>query len=256
MIMFLLIKIIRDDFRYWMNLSPGLSLTVSFMMRCCAKLLADFTLMMQLRHSYEVGGVQFCWLVIQNQAGCFVAGWFYLKYFDEAADGVNGSTKLGAETLWAGLVGLFGLFLVSGLAFVGLMDRKYLGTFITTMTAKQLTTEKFRTATNDQQRTNVMTYHPSYYKEVEVELQELIVDNWDDWMKNRPVWLTDNIIASVPDEFLKKEEVVRLMNEGGGRRIRNSAFGGMGGGGGGRASAKVRHDANTEESKQSTVVSR
>ena len=255
MVVFLLVKIIRGDFRYWFNLPNSLGWFVSLLMRVAGKVLADFTLVLQQRHSYEVGGVQFCLLIVHNQVGCFVAGWVYLKYYDggyEAAPGgdgdVGGNRKLGAETLWAGLLGLFGLFLVSGLAFVGLMDRKYLGTFITTMTAKQSTTVKFRSAKNNQQRINVLKNHPTYYKEVVVELQELIDDNWDDWMKDRPEWLTDNVVASVPDKFLPTPEVKRLEKEGGGKRRRSSAFGETGEGG--RTNGEVLPDSNADDPKR------
>jgi len=141
---------------------------------------------------------------------------------------------------------------MSSLAFIGLMDRKYFGTFFTTMTAKQSTTMKFKTAKNDQQKINVLKYYPTYYEEVEVELQELIDENWEDWMADRPEWLTDNVIASIPDNFLPKPEVKRLEKEGGGKRRRSSAFGGTGGSG--RASAKVQPNANANDSEQPPAV--
>jgi len=51
----------------------------------------------------------------------------------------------------------------------------------------------------------------------EEDLKRLISENWKDWMADRPEWLTDNVIASVPDEYLPKKEVKRLKEEGGGR---------------------------------------
>ena len=117
MLLFLLIKIVRGDFMYWINLSNKLSLVVSFAMRFLAKVLTDFTLVMHLRHNFEVGGVQFILLILQNLASCFVAGWLYLKdssdAYEDESDEVGGNRKINAEMLWAGLLGLLGL--VSGI---------------------------------------------------------------------------------------------------------------------------------------------
>jgi len=231
MIAFLLVKIIRGDFTYWLNLPPSLSLSISLVFRFLTKILTDFTLVMQMRHSYEIGGVQFSLLVVQNQAMCFVAAKLYLKYYDGAFDMegevLGGNRKLEAEMLWAGLLGLLGIFLVSSLSFVGLMDRKYLHTFFGLTTGPQYSEIRFRTAKTDEQRIETFGRHPSYYTNVAGELQELIDENWEDWMRDRPEWLTDNLLGKVPDEYLKKAEVKRLEEEGGGKRRRSSAFGGI-----------------------------
>jgi len=55
MAIYLLYKVIRRDFRYWMALPQGTSLFISLMFRISYKILADFTGMLHLRHPYEVG---------------------------------------------------------------------------------------------------------------------------------------------------------------------------------------------------------
>jgi len=223
MLVFLLIKVMRGDFRYWLNLPNLLSLVVSFVTRVLTKVLTDFTLVMQMRHSFEVGGVLFCLLVVQNQLVCFVAGWIYLKYYD--GEEVGGNTKIKAGILWTGLYAPFSLFLVSCLAFIRLMDRKYLHTFFGLMTGPQYAVAQYKGYTMDIQRVAAFDQHPTYYEGVKDAMQELIDDNWEDWMKDRPEWLTDNVIASIPDSYLPKPEVKRLEKEGGGRRRRSVVFG-------------------------------
>ena len=258
MLVYLLIKVVRGDFRYWLNLPNGLSLFVSSVNRALTKILTDFTLVMQMRHSFEIGGMQFCLLGVQNQAMCFVAGWVYLKYYNGAADATEGDedSKLTAEMLWTVLLCLFSMFLVSVLAFISLMDRKYLHTFFSWTTGPQYAVEQYKGYTTNLQRVTAFDQHPSYYEGVKDAMQELIDENWDDWMVDRPEWLTDNVIASIPDEYLKKAAGKRLEVEGGGKRRKSSVFagvgigigGGGGGGGGGRTSAKVQpdKDANPE----------
>jgi len=230
MLVFMLLKVTRGDFRYWLNLPPSISLPVSLIVRFLTKVLTDFTLVMQMRHSYEIGGVQFSLLILINQASCFVAGWVYLKEYDSGYDGKgeelggDNPKKINAETLWAGLQGLSCLFWVSCVAFIGLIDRKYLHTFFSRTTGPQYAIKQYNIYTTDLQRVAVFDQHPKYYEGVKDAMQELIDDNWEDWMKDRPEWLTDNVIASIPDEYLEKTEVNRLEKEGGGKRRRSSAF--------------------------------
>ena len=86
MLLFLLVKIIRGDFRYWINLPNKLSVLISFVIRFFAKILVDFSLILHFRHSFEIGGVQFSLLLLQNQVSCFVAAWVYLKCYDGSYD--------------------------------------------------------------------------------------------------------------------------------------------------------------------------
>jgi len=241
MLVFLLIKIVRGDFRYWLNLPPSFSLPVSVVVRFLTKLLTDFTLVMQMRHSFEIGGMQFTFLFMLNQASCFFAAMIYLKCYDGGeGDEVGGNRKINAEVLWAGLLGLLGLFLVSSLAFIGLMDRKYLHTFFSRTTGPQYAVKQYKEVyTTGIQRVAAFDQHPKYYEGVKDAMQELIDEKWEDWMADRPEWLTDNVIASIPDDYLPKPEVKRLEEEGYEKRRRSSAFGGMGRG---ERGAKIQPD--------------
>ena len=247
MLVFLLLKIVRGDFRYWVK-AGSLSLPISLVVRFIEKVLTDFSLVMQMRHSFEVGGVLFSLLVVQNQVSCLVSGWVFLKYYGERDD------MLEAETLWAGLQLLLGMFLVSAVAFVGLLDRKYLHTFFSWTTGPHYNTIRFRLATTDEQRLQRFSTHPAYCKEIKDDLQELIDDNWEDWMADKTEWLTDNVIAHVPVEYLKNILAKRLLKEGSMERRKSSTFIGMEGGG--RASAKVQHDENADDSKIPPLVTR
>jgi len=87
------------------------------------------------------------------------------------------------------------------------------------MTGPQYATVKFHEATTDEQRIERFSTRPSYYEDVKVQLQELMDEKWDDWMADRPEWLTDNVIASIPDDYLPKPEVKRLEVEGRGGEV-------------------------------------
>jgi hypothetical protein len=203
MLLFLSLRLVRRDFTYWPKLPPVASVCVSTITRITQKVLTDFTLTLQMRNDFEVGGFLFSFLVVQNHAMTFVAAHLYFKLYE-------GDNKIPAPPLWSLLFSLLGLFLVSVLVFVGLMDRRYLGTFVTTTTGPQSAVNKFKVATTDEQRLNTFKYHHYYYAGIEDELKALLAENWEDWMANKPKWLTESIIDTVPDEFLPEKEVVKL----------------------------------------------
>jgi hypothetical protein len=216
-LLFVFIKLVRRDLTYWIKLPPYVSASFSFWIRVTQKVLIDYTLTLHMRYSMEIGGILFSFLVIQNQVWSFVAVHLYSRHY-------SGSNLIEASQLEAMLFALLGSFLVSLLAFVLLMDRKYLGTFVATTTGPQSAVNRFHVATTDEQRVSIMKYHHYYYAGVEVELKALIAENWEEWMLNRPEWLTESVIATIPDKFLLTKEVVRLSKLGDGlKRRRNSA---------------------------------
>jgi hypothetical protein len=217
MLLFLSLKLIRRDFTFWAPLPPSTSVFASLINRISIKVLTDFTLNLHMRSSMEIGGILFTLLVVQNQASAFVAGWVYLKYYD-------GGGTIEADKLWMALFSLLGLFLVSVLAFVLLMDRRYLGTFVSTTTGPQFAADKFHAATTDEQRLTTFKYHHYYYAAIEDELKALLAENWEDWMANRPEWLTEGIIATIDDKFLPAAEVEKLNRMSTGGKRRRSSF--------------------------------
>ena len=214
-----------------------------------------------------IGGLLFCVIVVQNHATCFVAVQLYLKYAPEGR-GLGGQLSVGNATnaiilnatiinnttdpititstnttlatstmIRAGVLNpvllcIFVLFVLSIASFVYWMDRKYLHTFISTETGPEFVVSEYRAATTDEQRADAFTNHQSYLSEIHDELKDWLRDNWEDWMANRPEWLTDAVIETIDDVFIPEAEVDRLMAEGGGKRRRSSAFGIVNGGGG------------------------
>jgi len=97
---YLLWKVVRRDFRYWMPLPRGTSLLVSVITRVVVKVIADFTGicsservsegrndfcvfsnhqhdagMMHLRHPYEMGGTYWFMNMAYTQVSMFVSSW-------------------------------------------------------------------------------------------------------------------------------------------------------------------------------------
>ena len=60
MLLYLAIKIVRNDFAYWIPGSGISSLVMSLTMRVVIKSIVDFTQITHFRHPYELGGVYWC----------------------------------------------------------------------------------------------------------------------------------------------------------------------------------------------------
>jgi hypothetical protein len=216
MALYLAVRIVRNDFRFWVKVDGALSWILSAVHRTVSKLLVDFTCILHFRHSFEVTGVLWLTSIVQNQAASFVAAAVYLKH-TEGED-----VALSAETLYGTLGSLLMIWVLSLAVFICFMDRSYLHTFYGTTTGPQFCEVRFRNAKTDESKLSILKYHSSYYEAFDDELKAFVAEHWESWMANQPEWFTENVIATVPDEYLKDDEIERLKKLGGGKRRRSS----------------------------------
>ena len=97
---------------------------------------------------------------------------------------------------------------------------KYLHTFYDLATGKQHVVRSFRNATTDEERILVFKRHPSFYRFIAGELKSWVGANYREiWLEEKPEWFTDRVLASIPKEFIPKEEqeVIAKIEEEGGR---------------------------------------
>jgi len=198
--LYLVFKILRQDFHYW---APGTPLVVSFIVRILAKVIVDFTGCLHFRHPYELGGLGFTISMIWAQAFPFVA----LHYFDgEMKDIMRGF-----------LVFSFMAWLMLNIIFFCTINLSYLNTFFGTKTAPQYTCELFLTGKVDYSKFRaVFKNRNDYTKSIHGEVKEWVAANIDQWRRDEPEWFK---IAMIPDELLPKEV---FEAEGGARRSRSS----------------------------------
>jgi len=155
-------------------------------------LLFHSTLIVQFRHSFELGGLYWSANVVVNQAFCFLSVYLYGQYSEE-----NVSEEV-MVTLWK-VVG--GLFVVSMLFFGGflkLIYKDYIKTFSSTNSGPQFLCNKFHISVTDSAKFDIFGSHPSYYKRIDEELMKWLNDNWEQWEESSPDWFTAEAIAKVP----------------------------------------------------------
>jgi len=198
--LYLVFKILRQDYHYWI---PGAPLIGSLFQRIVVKVVADFTGCLHFRHPQEMGGLGFTISMVWAQAFPFVA----LQYFDgEMKDIMTGFLAIS-----------FAAWLVLNIIFFCTIDLSYLNTFFGTKTAPQYICELFLTSKEDHQRFRaVFKKRIQYTKSIHGEVKDWVAANIDKWKRRNPNWFK---IEMIPDEFLPKDV---LEAEGGAKRRRSS----------------------------------
>ena len=79
MTLYFIFKILRGDLRYWIRLDGLLGWLGTVMIRFVIKTIVDFTLIVQYRHPFDLGGSYWSINLLANQVFCFVVVHLYAK---------------------------------------------------------------------------------------------------------------------------------------------------------------------------------
>jgi len=205
--LYLVYKILRDDFHYWIRLDGKIAIFGSLFSRIVTKVIADFSGCLHLRHPYELGGFGFTLSLVWAQILPFVA----LFFFSGKDEGGN------VKDIMTGFLAIcFIAWLVLNITFFCTIDLSYLNTFVGTKTAPQYTCELFLTSQEDHQRFRaVFKNRIEYTKSIHGKVKEWVEDNIDEWRRDQPDWFK---IEMMPDEFLSKNLIEAV---GGAKRRRS-----------------------------------
>ena len=204
MCLYLTVKYVRDDLRYRLRLKGGLSWIASFIIRIVLKTITDYTLIVQSRHSCELGGMYWSLNVAINQAFCFLSVYLYGKYTTEETGVV--STKL----LFFVVLGLFLFSMLNFAMFLRLINQEHIGSFFSTTTSKQFACGEFLNGESDKVKFHIVGYHRSYYKSIEEDFKTFLQDNWDRWEEEAPEWFNAVEIAMVPSDLLPSRTLIAM----------------------------------------------
>jgi len=226
---YFLYKFARGDFRYWLNVEELLSWLCSIICRLMIKVITDFTLIVQFRHQFELGGVYWLANIVTNQLFCFVSVYLYKRFADTSTSVDNiircNTTDAGNTTNTVGcdegsiesqllflVIGLFVLSVLSFGIFSRLINKDYLWTFYDIRTGSQFLCDNWRNGITDIERFETFDNHRTLYKSIEPELKVWLEENWERWEEEKEDWFNAAAISSVPVDLLPKKA---LSNMGG-----------------------------------------
>jgi hypothetical protein len=191
MALYLLYKLARRDFQYWI---PTAGAGVSLVARVFGKLYVDFSGNPQLRHPNEVGGAAYLLLLCETQ-GAFVAS--TIAYSQLYA----GDDKIDDAPLFTALAVLVSTWAVALGTFLLSINRTHLNTFVSTETGPEFLRRRFdHLAGNDEQRMEIFAKHPSMWAP--------FADVVRAWLAQRYAtitvqpWFTPDVRARIPSAFL------------------------------------------------------
>jgi hypothetical protein len=192
MALYLLYKLARRDFQYWV---PTAGAGVSLVARVLGKLYVDFSGNPHLRHPFEAGGAAYLFMLCETQ-GTLVASTVAYSRLSAADDEIDDAPLFSALALLVGTWAVaLGTFLLS-------INRTHLNTFVSTETGPQFFRRRFaHLAGKDEQRMIMMFgVHPSMWASFADVVQAWLTQQYLT-MSAQP-WFTPELKTRIPDTFL------------------------------------------------------
>ena len=161
----------------------------------------------------------------------------------------------------------FALWVLSLFGFFASIDKAYLHSFFDFASGKQFAVREFRNAKTPFERLQIFCYHKSYYAAIQGEIKAWLKENYEVFEAEKPLWWTELLISTIPDDYIPKEELKLLEEKGPGGKRKKSvvSLGGRvsfveGGDGGGEAGEGVvaglarRLSVGSRRGSKATVV--
>jgi hypothetical protein len=190
--LYMLVKILRGDFWYWIPLGGNMEIGSSILIRVIIKIIVDFTSMMQFRHPNEVGGVYWLFGLVLTMVSLPVSIYIASPYIEEKANDIASSIVqyiIPITTL------CFAVFFLN-------IERKYWHTFWSIQTSKDYSMAYFLEGESDEIKIEVFGNSRHQWVSIEGELGKWVESNWAKWEEEKPEWFTDVIKATVPVDFI------------------------------------------------------
>ena len=197
MALYLLQKVVRGDFHYWLPLDGVFGLFVSLMARVVVKTITDFTGVIQYRHPGEVGGLYWTASMFLALLASVGSVWFYVE---------SGGREVSERAAWM-LVGyLGGGWVITFGLFLGLMKKQYRRTFFDTKSGKRMTMDKFKNNEDEGVKAGVVTDNKHLWREIRGEVKAWVLGNWYRWVEEKPIWFTEAWVSKVPNDMVPDDE--------------------------------------------------
>jgi len=220
MMLYLLLKIGRGDFHYYLPVEGIGEVFVSLFMRVMVKTIADFTGLLHFRHPGELGGLYWSINVAIALVTSFVSVHVYAGQPSSVLDPiVNATANITANntanssatavplepqrayslvsSLCAGWVLTFGLILL-------LMKKSYRRSFVSLKKGKSLPLEVFKSY-DDHVKARVMSFNRKQWFEIESQVEAWVRDGWWTWQDDKPDWFDEQFVAKIPKSWIPQE---------------------------------------------------
>jgi hypothetical protein len=192
--LYLLVKILRGDFWYWMPLGGNIEIVTSIIFRVIVKIITDFTSIVHFRHPNEVGGAYWLFGLLLT-IGSLPGSVFIASSVSERAIYIGAlimKISFPMTTL------CFALFFLN-------IEKKYWHTFWSTQKSKDMTIALFLEGKSDAIKNSIFWRSRHQWVSIEGEIKKWVEVNWAKWEEEQPEWFTDVMKAKVPVDFIPSD---------------------------------------------------
>jgi hypothetical protein len=236
--LYLLVKILRGDFWYWIPVGGHSEIVFSILARTLVKVVGDFTSIVQFRHPNEVGGMYWMFGFVLTMGSLPTA-------ILVAERGGVADKRL--TLAWAVVGSVIPFTIISLAVFFTCIESNYWSTFYSLKRGKDGPLARFRDSNDDKIKASAIFENSKHHwKSIEEEVRSWVQANWERWEDEKPDWFDDAMRARVPVEYIpragdaRKRESMRrsrigAQDEGGlagslRASFRRASVGGAGGG--------------------------
>ncbi|GMH76642.1 hypothetical protein TrLO_g9456 [Triparma laevis f. longispina] len=200
MFLFFVYKAVRQDLTHWIPSSGVWKVVTTMTARFATKLISDYTGIAQLRHPHELGPVYWLGMIIFNQAWGWIAFGSVTVVF-EVKSNFDLNTMIGTLAL------LNVLFFAGLSTFYFSCKKEYRGTFMSTERGFDYSRKLFlEGGKNHAKRMTIFSINKAHWKDLKRPVNRFVRTNWQKWKDSKVEWLTDDLILSLPTEFIPKQE--------------------------------------------------
>jgi hypothetical protein len=193
--LYLLVKILRGDFWYWVPFGSNIEIVCSILNRVIVKTIVDFTSIVHFRHPNEVGGAYWLFGILLTMGSLPMSIYLASPYVDESAINIASLIMNYIIPITTVCLGVFFLNI----------ERKYWHTFWSTQRSKDMSMAYFLEGESDKKKFVVFTNSRHHWASIEEEMKKWVKLNWAKWEEEKPEWFTDVMKAKVPVDFIPSD---------------------------------------------------
>jgi hypothetical protein len=213
---YLLQKILRGDFQYWIPVDGFIGFLASLVFRVMAKVIVDFTGSAMFRHPGELGGAYWTFSMVLALVSLFVVIEVHFSSSELMEVEVMKKEEVG-KLAWV----MCSAWLISFVLFLRLMKQEYLHSFFSLKDGKSVVMERFL-IDDEQVKASIFKKNRKLWVGIEEEVKVWVTANWRRWNREKPKWFTKGLIAKIPKEWVAG---IAGIGYGGARGARNGGGG-------------------------------
>ncbi|GMI03055.1 hypothetical protein TrLO_g8892 [Triparma laevis f. longispina] len=204
--LFVLYKVVRRDYLYWIPLYGPAHYIMSTVVRVSVKFVVDFTGCLHFRHPYELGGFYMMFTIYTTPLLCLYFGSRYNVYAD-TEEGKEALPHVLAPGQVYTIIGtLIAIQFISFQVFLFSIKKDFLTTFYSTQTGPEMIQDLFNNGKDDREKIECLTINTVYWKAIEGEVRAWIKGKIPEWQESQPEWWNDRFKVLIPKSWLDEDE--------------------------------------------------